>query len=275
MKIIYSIFPKFYKHLDPHGLAEVVRRVGLDTTNVIIRDGYWVTAAGLKTELPVFVSAMRDEGLNIHFATSGYSAEELIADPSPLGILADNGIKEFRMAYFQPLGHDVRGGFIRAREQLEQLAPLCERYGVRAVYQLHAGTLVTSPSAAWMIVNDLPPEWIGVEIDPGNQAYEGYENWFRSARLLREYVVAAGVKDAAIKQDIAHADDPGKGWGRPFVPLYEGITNWHDFVKALAEIDFSGTFVFMPFYDSENPDVMTEKLAREVAYLRSIVATMD
>ena len=275
MKIIYSVFPKFYQHLDPHGLAEVVRRVGLDTTNVIVRDGYWVTTAGLKTELPAFVSAMRDEGLNIHFATSGYSAEELIADQSPLGILADNGIKEFRMGYFQPLGKDVRGGFVRAREQLEQLAPLCERYGVRAVYQLHANTLVTSPSAAWMIVNGLPAQWIGVEIDPGNQAYEGYENWFRSTRLLREYVVAAGVKDAAIERDLAHRDDPDKGWRRPFVPLYEGVTNWQDFVNALAEIVFSGTFVFMPFYDSNKPDVMTEKLAREVAYLRSIVATVD
>ena len=40
MKAILSIFPKFYKHLDVHGLATLVREVGLDTTNVIIRDGF-------------------------------------------------------------------------------------------------------------------------------------------------------------------------------------------------------------------------------------------
>jgi hypothetical protein len=45
-------------------------------------------------------------------------------------------------------------------------------------------------------------------------------------------------------------------------------------MRALAAIDFAGTFVFMPFYDENDPDTMTKKLKREVEYLRNIVAAV-
>ena len=274
MEITFSLFPKFYKHLSPRQLAALVREVGLDTTNVVIREGYWVTHERLAEELPAFMKAMREEGLDVRFATADLPSERLLADPTPLRILADNGVREFRLAYFHVRDGDPRASLVWAREQLERLAPICESHGIRAVYQLHAGTLITNPSAAWHIVNGLPSQWIGVEIDPGNQANEGFENWNRSALLLREYIVAAGIKDVVIIRNDAHADDPDKGWRKSLAPLYEGVTNWYDFMRALAAIDFAGTFVFMPFYDENDPETMTKKLKREVEYLRNIVAAV-
>lgn len=43
MEITWSVFPKFQKHLDPRGLAAFVRDIGVDTTNIVVRDGYWAT----------------------------------------------------------------------------------------------------------------------------------------------------------------------------------------------------------------------------------------
>ena len=275
MDIRWSIFPKFQKHLTVEGLAALVREAGLDTTNLVIRDGYWVSRARLAEELPAFMGAMRREGLLVRFATAGFSAEEMLGDPEPLALLADNGIDEFRMGYFKADGPDVRGALGDARHKLEQIAALCERYGIRCVYQVHHGTLIPGASAAYHLVSGLPPRWIGVELDPGNQTFEGFENWDRSARLLGEYLVALGVKDSAIMRDPARAGEPGKGWVRRWCPLCEGVVNWYDVARALRAVRFGGTFVFMPFYDEHDPAEQARKLKREVAYLRDVVAAVE
>jgi sugar phosphate isomerase/epimerase len=272
MKITFSIFPKFYRHLDVAGLAALVREVGLDATNMVIRDGYWVTMDDLAAGTGAFVKGMREEGIEVRFATAGFPFDEMIADPAPLHVLAEHGIREFRPGYFRrPEDGDVRGALDRARASFEKLAPLCERAGIRCVYQIHHKTLVSSPSGVWPLVCGLPAEAIGVMIDPGNQAFEGMEDWDRSVRLLGEHLVAVGVKDVAL----ARGEDrsgPRKGWRREWVPADEGVTDWHALVRALGAVDFTGTFVWMPFYDENDPDEMTGKLKREVAYLRRVVS---
>ena len=82
MKITWSVFPKFYKDLSLPELAALVRDAGLDTTNITIRDGYWVTQGNLAAETKAFVEAMEKEGLKIHFATTGFSAKDLVRDDS-------------------------------------------------------------------------------------------------------------------------------------------------------------------------------------------------
>ena len=271
MHAVFSVFPKFYRHLAVEQLAELVREVGLDTTNLVIREGYWVTEEDLATQTPAFVRAMESAGIQVRFATAGFPAEQVIADSTPLSILADNGITEFRMGYFSP-GDDPRAAWKEARAQMEQLARICERCRVRGVYQLHASSLITNPTAAYAMLNGLPSEWLGVMIDPGNQVHEGFERWQRSVTLLGDYCVAMGVKDAVLVRDPELADQPDKGWKRRWATLQEGLTNWYEVIEALTAIAFNGTFVFMPFYDTSDPVTMTRKLKAEVAYLRQVMA---
>ena len=270
MNAILSIFPKHFQHLGAPQLAAMVRTIGLDTTNAVIRDGYWVSADGLADELPAFMRAMRAEGLKVTFATTDFPASQLIADPTPMAVLAENGIAEFRMGYFSD-SPTPRAALLTARSQLEQLASQCERNRIRAVYQVHHGTLIPSASAAWHLMQGLPARWIGVELDPGNQSFEGYENWGRSARLLGDYLVAAGIKDTVLSRDTLAASAPDKGWRRIFAPIDEGVTNWQDFIRALAENNFQGTLVFMPFYHSKEPELLTVVLKWEVAWLRRLI----
>lgn len=275
MNATFSIFPKFYKHLGAEQLAELIHDVGLDTTNLVIRDGYWVTPDGLKSELPQFLKVMEAAGLKVTFATAGFSPDQLLWDPTPLKVFAENGITEFRMSYFRVQGADVRMSFQIARGKLEPLVDLCAEAKVRAVYQLHHGTLFPSASAAFGLVYGLDAEWIGVMLDPGNQNFEGYESWSTAVGLLGEYVRAVGVKDTAIARDPARADQPDKGWKRTWATLDAGETNWHDLVRALHGAAFEGTFVWMPFYHQDDPDEMTRTLKREVAYLRKVVADVQ
>ena len=278
MRIVHSLFPKFFGRLDVRGLAAAVRAAGLDTADLVIRKGFWVTGGDLAREVPAFVRAMAAEGLKVHFATAGFSAAEAVADPTKVEVLADAGLAAFRLGYFGRFGQtqvDCRAELEKARADLERLCPVLERVGLRAVYQVHHGTRVPGPSGIWHLVKGLPPRQIGVMLDPGNQAFEGYEDWDRSARLLGEYLAAVGVKDTAVSRDPARAAEPDKGWRREWAPCDEGVTNWLKLARALKAIDFAGTFNWQPFYNEKEPDVLQAKLKREVAYVRKVLAEAE
>jgi hypothetical protein len=85
MNPTFSIFPKFFQDLSVPELAQFVRDVGLDTTNAIIRPGYWADPENLGPTLSAFVSSMRDEGLEVTFVTTGWSPADIIADEEVLG----------------------------------------------------------------------------------------------------------------------------------------------------------------------------------------------
>jgi sugar phosphate isomerase/epimerase len=272
MKAIFSIFPKFYSKLTVEQLAALVRECGLDTTNMVIRDGYWVTGRDLAVEVPAFVKAMEREGIQIHFCTAGYPAEQILKDDSCVKVLADHGIRAFRMGYFRGDVTDVAGAMETARRQMERIADVCARTDIKVIYQVHHGTLFPTATGAFYLTRGLPARSVGVELDPGNQAFEGMENWRRSARLLGPMLAAVGMKDVAWTRDPAKAAGPGKGWSRTWAALDEGITDWYELCRSLREIDFDGTLVWMPFYSTDDLPRMTAILKREVAYIRKVVA---
>ena len=269
--MVLSIFPKFLAQLSVPRLAAVVRDVGLDTTNLVVRDGFWVSRSNFADDLSKFMRAARGEGLEVRFATAGFSADEIIADESLVARLAEHGIRDFRMDYFRYAGGDPRREFDDARRKFGQVASICQRYSIRAVYQVHHRMLIASAWSAWDLVRDFPPGAVGIELDPGNQSHEGFEAWDKSIGLLGEYFAAAGVKDLRVWRDDAHAGDPDKGWRRAWCSIDEGVTNWRDFVGACHAARFDGTFVFMPFYDPDDPQAQLAKLKREVAYFKRIV----
>ncbi|MFP3937732.1 MAG: sugar phosphate isomerase/epimerase family protein [Phycisphaerae bacterium] len=275
MNITFSVFPKFYKHLSVDELASFIREVGLDTTNLVIRDGFWVRPDSLAEDVPKFVKAMELAGLDVRFATAGFSAEKIIHDEESLKILADNGIPEFRMGYFRGGDKPPAELLAEARAQMCQVACVCERVGIRAVYQVHHGTHIVGPTGAYHLLKGLPSEYVGVMLDPGNQAFEGFEKWSRASALLGEQLTAIGVKDAAWVRNAAEAAEPHKGWKLQWATLDEGLTNWYELVRSLKSNFFNGTFVFMPFYDEDDPDEMTRKLKGEVEYLRKVVADVE
>jgi sugar phosphate isomerase/epimerase len=270
LNITWSVFPKFFRHLDPDGLADLVRRCGLDTVNMVVRDGYWVEPDSTAEDVPRFVQAMDDACVQISFATTGLTPDQITSDADRVRVLADNGITDFRMAYFHDKDDPVRN-LEEARRAMAGVAEVCLDAGIRAVYQVHMNTLVHSATAAWYIVRDLPPEAVGVMLDPGNQGREGRENWAYSARLLGPHLAALGVKDLDYRRDESGGDDVlAKGWSSSWVPIDEGISDWHDVLRACAEVGFGGTLVFMPFYHQDDPNRMADVLGREVSWLRGI-----
>ncbi len=274
MKATWSIFPKFQQHLDPRGLAEFVRDVGLDTTNLVVREGYWVSPKNLAADTAKFVDAMKREGIEIQYATTSYTAAQLITDPTPLQVFHDHGIRAFRLGHVDS-SPDVRGALSRTRGEFEQLARLCEKHGVRAIYQVHHKTLMPSPSSVFPVLDGLPSAAIGVELDPGNQSFEGYEDYERSARLLGDYLAWCACKDSVIRQDPRNVERPDKGWKREWAPAYAGVIRWDEVFAGLGAINFNGVIKLMPFYDAKDPAELQKNLKKEVAYLKKLFETAN
>jgi sugar phosphate isomerase/epimerase len=274
MQVTWSIFPKFQQQLDARGLAAFVRDVGLDTTNLVVREGYWVEPKNLGADTAKFVDAMKHEGIEVHYATTGYTPAQLVADPTPLQVFHDNGIRAFRIGHVES-SPDVRDALKRTRGEFEQLARLCEKHGVRAIYQLHHKTLLPSPSSIFPLLDGLPSDAIAMELDPGNQSFEGYEDCERSARLLGDYLAWCACKDSSIRQDPKGAERPDKGWKREWAPAYEGVIRWDEVFAALAAINFQGVIKLMPFYDAKDPAEQQKDLKKEVAYLKRAFAAAN
>lgn len=263
----FSMFPKLLAHLKVDGLAETVRRVGLDTVNVVVRDGFWVTPGGLADELPRFLAALRRHGIVPTFATACFDIDAILADDRMVAILAEHGLRQFRTGYLQA-GTDPRAAMVAARTRFERLAAMGERRGIQAVYQLHHGTLLPTASLAATLVAGLDPRWIGIEPDAGNQTFEGFEDWDRCLRLLGSHCTAFAVKDTAPYQERSRAAEPGKGWRRRWVSCREGVTDFQAAFRALQTIGFHGPIVLQPFYHEQDPAAFQATLTDEVAYLR-------
>jgi len=272
MNIAWSLFPKSYRNLSGGQLANLVQEVDLDTANVIIRKGFVVDEENISTHLVPYLKEAKAEGIKIVRASTMFNAEQICADPSPLAIMAQAGIQEFRMAWFPKEDSDVTGAIQRAKADMDRVAEACKKHRIRAIYQVHHNTLITSPTAAFYLVRGLPSAYIGIELDPGNQSFQGFEPWHYSAGLLGEYLSWVAIKDTTTWQERARISEPDKGWRRSFCPISEGVTNWHRLLDALREHQFDGTFVFMPFYDEDNDVLRTKKLKEEVAYLKLIVS---
>jgi sugar phosphate isomerase/epimerase len=271
--MIWSIFPKFYRQLDPHALAGLVRELDLDTTNLVVRDGYWVTRADFAKQAPAFVKAMAREGIVVHFATTDFTADELVKDPTPLKIFHEHGVRDVRIEWFHmPRGGNVEAALKSARSSMEKLAETCRPIGIRAILQLHHGMLITSVTAAQALVAGLPSENVGIEPDPGNQSREGFEEYGKVYPLLGKHLSAISIKDTVWHQDVSKIEQPGKGWSQEWAPIYEGVIRWDHVVAALAAAKFDQTIVMMSHFDPDEPDKQRVKVKREVEYLKKLIA---
>ncbi|MFE5322710.1 sugar phosphate isomerase/epimerase family protein [Paenibacillus sp. NPDC056579] len=269
--MLYTLFPKFFQSLDVHRLAEVAQASGFDAVDLVVRDGYWVTPERFAVEAPAFVQAMQRNHMKVEFATTGFSPEMLAQDDTPLKVMSDIGIRGFRMSYFsyderEPLFAQME----QARASMQQMAELCAKYNLKAVYQVHHGErmLIHHAYAALTLVDGLPAEHVGIMLDPGNQFHEGTDNWKRAIATLGAYLAGMGMKDARYVFNSEDKAAPNKGWSKQWTPCQDGVTNWHVIAKALHEAKFQGVLNFQPFYHSNNLDLLIPALQEEVAYIK-------
>jgi sugar phosphate isomerase/epimerase len=145
------------------------------------------------------------------------------------------------------------------RSVIKEVEQLAKQYHRKAVFEIHHGTIMCSASLARNLVDGFDPESVGIIYDPGNMINEGMENWKMGIEVLGEYLAYVHFKNAGwIRKD-------GR-WQCEWLPMREGMVDWSQVMRALAEVGFDGYLSNEDF----SPVPIDVKLKDDLAYLKEI-----
>ncbi|MEV7604071.1 sugar phosphate isomerase/epimerase family protein [Paenarthrobacter sp. NPDC089322] len=230
---------------------------------------------GLEGSLPEIARLTSGAGLE-YSGLGGYArcdnhddVERLLAATSALGA------RQVRVNVL-PLGNSTMGGqepsglpypelFAATREHYEWVAERAAHHGVKALVELHHGTVTASASSALRLLEGLDPRHVGVIHDLGNLLIEGWESPLPALQLLGPYLAHVHVKNARWVPTKNHDPAGGAIWASEWAPLAEGIGNVVTYFKALAEAGYD-EWVTVEDFSTDVP--LAERTAGNLDFLR-------
>jgi sugar phosphate isomerase/epimerase len=122
----------------------------------------------------------------------------------------------------------------RTRAALERVARRLDGTGVKALLEIHFGTIVASPALAFELLRDLDPATIGVILDPANLVIEGAMDLCMALDMLGERVDLVHVKNVRWERT------PEGRWRWRFDELADGQCDWADVIGTLRARGYDG-----------------------------------
>jgi sugar phosphate isomerase/epimerase len=229
------LFTKHLQWLDYADLSTVLQEAGFDGADLTVRPGGHVEPAVAATELPKARQALRTKGIDLPMVVTGIT-EATPGSERLLEVLADNGVRHYRMGY---ISYDHARPFDAQldaiRDRLAKLADLSARFGLCANYQNHAGTRFgASLWDLWYATRGLSGEGVGCQFDLRHAVYEGARSWENDVRRLSPLVTTTVIKEFHWTQD------PERGWRHRNVPLGEGMVDIGRFFALRGELGLTG-----------------------------------
>jgi sugar phosphate isomerase/epimerase len=220
----WSVFTKPWAALPADELGPLVAGLGCTGAEVPVRDNAHVTPADVEERLPGFVERMRDAGVEV-ISIAGDLAEATFAACAAAGVPL--------VRIMAGLGPDGYAASVdRVRKELEEAAPLAERYGVQVGVQPHHGPFVSSALGVVQLLDGLPVEGFRVVWDAGHDALAGDD-----PRVTLE-LVADRLAIVNLKNAVYHRADGG--WKPRWVPGPDGMADWPAAFAELARLGWSG-----------------------------------
>lgn len=157
--------------------------------------------------------------------------------------------------------------FLAARAGFANLTELAREYGVKVVYEIHAGTVAVSASRALELLRDLDPNHIGAIFDVPNMIRGGIEDSRMGLELLGPYLAHCHIGNGIPVATERDADGQMQ-WQWTFARLREGVANVPQIVADLQAIGYLGALSLEEF----GPGDDGEKVKEDGAYLRMLLA---
>jgi sugar phosphate isomerase/epimerase len=153
--------------------------------------------------------------------------------------------------------------FEEARRFLVGVEELSGQHGVKALVEIHHGTICPSASLAHRLVSGLEPGAIGVIFDPGNMVFEGFEDYRIGTELLGPYLAHVHLKNAAFDRP-----EEGGTWRPRWAPLEDGVVDFERLFEALQMAGYDGWLV-MEDFSAARPS--REALRHNFGFVRGLV----
>jgi sugar phosphate isomerase/epimerase len=233
-----AVFSKHLQFLTGPDLAQAAATIGFDGIDITVRRGGHVDPARAAEDLPLLVSIIRKQGLEVPMVTT-----DIVDTGSPnvrtlLRTLAQLAIRYYRWGGFKYRDDRPFGGQLDDfHRRAAQLATLNAEYKVCAIYHTHSGVgLVGAP--VWdifQVLKDLDPNAVAINYDIGHATVEGgLGGWIDSFRLASNFVRGVAIKDF-IWQKGKHGE-----WAPAWLPIGQGMVHFPEFFSLLAKTPFNG-----------------------------------
>jgi sugar phosphate isomerase/epimerase len=236
----YSVFSGVLPELSPEEAVEAIARNGYDGVEWRVNGEYHFPAAEIEKHTARIRSLSAGAGLDV-VSLTGYTPLDDSEDLRRMTAAAGEiGCPRFRAfaAHYDP-DEDYWAQHDRIRADLDTVENVVRGSGVKALLEVHFGTLLASPSLAWEIMRDHDPALVGVILDPANTVIEGAMPTRMGLDMLGPYVDLVHVKNICWER----TDEDG-GWRWRFADLVEGQLDWTECIPALRQSGYDGYLSF-------------------------------
>ncbi|MFK8114163.1 MAG: sugar phosphate isomerase/epimerase family protein [Rubripirellula sp.] len=258
------VFTKPFNSLSFDELADKIAELGFDGIEAPVRKGGHVEPEQVEDRLPELVEALAKRNLEITVLTSDINDPNDPLTKRVLRTAATLGIQRYRMKYFKyDLDLPVISQIHEWKPQLKDLAAINHDFGIRGLYQNHAGRNYMG-AALWdakIALEGIPVQDIAVAYDIRHATAEAGMSWPVTFNMIQPLIDTIYIKDFE--------------WGekKPTnVPLGEGRVE-SNFFKMLKESGFDGPISLHEEYlDHKQPELVPDHLAaikKDLDVLRS------
>jgi len=228
-KLSISIFSKNLHWLNYKDMAKLAAKMGFDGIDLTVRPKGHVLPEKVKTDLPLAVEAIRNEGLEVFTITTDIKAADEKYTTDVLKTASALGIKNYRMGWYPyPSDGDPAASIAQFKKQLAALAVLNERYNIHGDYQNHTGLFGGSLWDLWLAIKDLDPKWIGCQFDVRHATVDGAKAWPNGFKLLYRHIGSMPIKDFYWLKE-------NEKWITRNVPLGEGMVDFKQYFQLLKK----------------------------------------
>ena len=246
------VFTKPFNSLSFDELADRMAELGVNGIEAPIRSHGHVEPKEVEDRLPELVEALAKRNLEVTVMASDINDPD---DPDTARVLrtaATLGIKRYRMKYFKyDLSKSVLDQIEDWKPQLRDLAAMNHDFGIRGLYQNHAGRDYMGASL-WDLkhaLDGIDPGDIGIAYDIRHATAEGGMSWQATLNAVFASIDTVYVKDFQ--------------WGPEKlvnVPLGDGRIQ-PKFFDLLRQADFNGPISLHEEYlDHRPPELVPQHL---------------
>lgn len=264
------LFTKLFDGASIQDMGHTTAELGFDGIDLLIRAGRQVDPTN-PDEIGPAVQALQAEGVTVPMATTDLTDPGALPTERLLAACAEAGIRLIRLGYWN---YDPAIGYASildtARHQLDQLAGMAQRSGVRLAIQLHGGTIHGSGAQAAALLADHDPQIIGAYPDPGNQVVQdGREEWQFTFDVLRPWLCCVGVKNGGwFAGELAETGQ--RHWQSDWLGLADGMVPWDDIIGHLSDTGYEGFLSFHSHYEVPLPQVL-DQTRTDLNFIRRLV----
>lgn len=268
----------FTDHLDDFGysyaeVAEMLAPLKIAGPDLTVRGGGLVPPERVADELPKAAAAFRDRGMTIPMlSTNLTTARDPHARPT-LETMKKLGIRYYKLGYYHY--GDLTGwesDLAKTRADLAGLLELGREFGVHAGFHNHAGAIGGALWDSWELLEPLDRTAVGFYFDPSHASVEGAkETWKLNLERLAPRLSMVAIKDYVWEK-------AGKGWQTRWCPLGEGMVQWPEVFRRLAQFPFPGPVSVHIEYNpggstrTERIDNSLAAAQRDLAFVRKHLA---